>query len=90
MLIVSADSLVLVHHDSQKIKKAVKFNWASGNTAVLDTFSTIQYMAICCLSHANIIMPSAIWLELSNSREALSQVKKMSLRTPEPLYIHTW
>ena len=47
-------------------------------------------MTICCLCHANIIMPSAIWLKLSNSRVATSQVTKMSLRTPNPLYTHTW
>ena len=63
--------------------------WASANK-VLDTFSTIQYMAICCLCHANIIMLSAIWLELSNPRVAPSQVTKMSLRTPDPLFTHTW
>ena len=57
-LISKADDLVLVHHDSQKIKKTIIY-WASGNR-VLDTFSMIQYMTICCLCHANIIMPSAI------------------------------
>ena len=66
-----------------------KLYWASGNK-VLDTFSTIQCMTICCLCHANIVMPSAIWLELSNLRVAPSQVTQMSLRTPDPLYTHTW
>ena len=72
-----------------KDQEGHKLHWASGNK-VLDTFSTIQYMTICCLCHANIIMPSAIWLELSNLRVALFQVTKMSLRTPDPLYTHTW
>ena len=31
----------------------------------------IQYMTICCLCHSNVIMPSAMWLELSNSRVAI-------------------
>ena len=85
----NANGLVLVHHDSQKNKKAVNFI-GPVVTKVLDTFSTIQYMTICCLYHANIIMPSAIWLKLSNSRVAPSQETKMSLRTPGPLYTHTW
>ena len=79
VLISSADGLVLVHHDSQKIKKTVKIYWDSGNK-VLDTHFPIQYMTTSCLWHANIIMPSAIW----------SQVTKMSLRTPDSLYTHTW
>ena len=58
--------------------------WASCNKV----FSTIQYMTICCLCHANIIMPSAIWLELSNSRVALSQVTKISLNTRPSLYTY--
>ena len=66
-----------------------KLYWASGNK-VLDTFSMIQYMTICCLCHANITMPSAVWLELSNSRVAPSKVTKMSLRMPDSLYTHTW
>ena len=72
-----------------KDQEGRKLHWASGNK-VLDTFSTIQYMTICCLCHANIIMPSAIWLELSNWRVAPSQVIKMSLRTPDPPYTNTW
>ena len=90
ILISNADSLVLVYHDSQKIKKAVKLIGPVSGNKVLDTFSMIQYTTIRCLCHANIIMPSAIWLELSNSRVAPSQVTKMSLRTPDPLYTHTW
>ena len=61
-----------------------KIYWACGNR-VLDTFSMFQYMTICCLCHVNIIMPSAIWLELSNSRVAPSKVTKMSLRAPDLL-----
>ena len=38
---------MLVYHDSQK--KAINFK-------VLDTFSTIQYITICCLCHANAII----------------------------------
>ena len=38
-------------------------------------------MTISCLRHANII--------LSNLRVAPSQVTKMSLRSPDPLYTHT-
>ena len=40
ILISNADGLVLVHHDSQKIKKAVKIYWDSGNK-VLDTHSPV-------------------------------------------------
>ena len=47
-------------------------------------------MTVCCLCHASIIMPSAIRLELSKSRVALSQVSKMSLRTPDPLYTQSY
>ena len=47
-------------------------------------------MTICCLCHANIIMLSAIWVELSNSSVAPSQVTNMSHRTPDPLHTHTW
>ena len=36
-----------MHRDLQKIKKA------SGNK-ILETLSTIQYMTICCLCHANV------------------------------------
>ena len=42
VLISSADGLVLVHHDSQKIKKTVKIYWDSGNK-VLDTLSDSIY-----------------------------------------------
>ena len=72
-----------------KDQEGHKTYWASGNR-VLDTFSTIQYMTICCLCNANIIMLSAIWVELSNSRVAPSQVTKMSHRTPDPLHTRTW
>ena len=57
ILISKSKCWLLVHHDAQKIKKVIKIYWASGNK-VLDTFSTIQYMIICCLCHANIIMLS--------------------------------
>ena len=73
----------------KKIKKAIIPIGPVVNR-VPDTFSTIQYMTICCLCHANIIMLSAIWVELSNSRVAPSQVPKMSHRTPDPLYTHMW
>ena len=72
-----------------KDQEGHKIYWASGNN-VLDIYSTIQYMTICCLCHANIIMLSAIRLELSILRVAPSQVTKMSLRTPDPFYTHTW
>ena len=60
-----------------KDQEGRKLYWASGNK-VLDTFSS---MTICCLCHANVIMPSAMRLEFSNSRVAPSQVTKMSLTT---------
>ena len=85
-----ADSLESVHYDSQKIKKATKFIRPVVAIKVLDTFSTIQNMKFSSLRHANIIMPSAIWLELSNLRVTLSDVTKMSLRTLYPLYTCTW
>ena len=72
-----------------KDQEGHKIYWASGNR-VLDTFSTIQYMTICCLCHANVIMPSAMWLEFSNLRVAPSQVTKMSLTTLDLFYTHTW
>ena len=80
-----ADSL-----EPQKIKKATKFIRPVVAIKVLDTFSTIQNMKFSSLRHANIIMPSAIWLELSNLRVTLSDVTKISLRTPYPLYTCTW
>ena len=85
----NANGLVLAHHDLQTIKSAVKIYWASGNN-VLDTFSTFQFVTICCLCHANIMMPSEIcqWLELSNLRVAPSQVTKMPLRALDPLYTY--
>ena len=52
MLIANAVGLVLVHHDSQKIKKAIKIYLASGNK-VLDIFSAIQYETISCLHIIN-------------------------------------
>ena len=69
-----------------KDQEGHKIYWASGNR-VLDTFSTIQYMTICCYCHVNVIMPSrsVIWLEVSNLRVAPSKVTKTSLRTPDPL-----
>ena len=57
-------------------QEGLKFYLASGNR-VLDTFSMMQYITICCLCHTNIIMPSAVFLELSNSRVAPSQVTKI-------------
>ena len=69
-----------------KDQEGGKIYSASGNK-VLDTFSTIQYVTICCLCHANIIMPSAIWLELSNLRVALSQVTKCHSEH-QSLFIH--
>ena len=69
-----------------KDQECCKIYWASGNR-VLDTFSMIQYMTICCLCHVNIIILSAIWLELSNSRVAPSKVTKMLLRRPG-LFLH--
>ena len=80
-----ADSL-----EPQKIKKATKFIRPVVAIKVLDTLSTIQNMTFSSLRHANIIMPSAIWLELSNLRVTLSDVTKMSLRTPYPLNTCTW
>ena len=85
-----ADSLEPVHYDSQKIKKATKFIGPVVANKVLDTFSTIQNMKFSCLHYANVIMPSAIWLQLSNLRVTLSDVTKMSLRTPYPLNTCTW
>ena len=45
-----------MHHDLQKIKKAVNFirPVVSLVPKILETFSTIQYMTICCLCHANV------------------------------------
>ena len=48
----------------------------------------IQYMTICCLCHVNIIMPSAIWLELSNSRVAPSKVTKCRSEHQAFFYTH--
>ena len=69
-----------------KDQEGRKLYWASGNK-VLDTFSS---MTICCLCHANVIMPSAMRLEFSNSRVAPSQVTKMSLTTLDLFYTHMW
>ena len=49
ILISKADGLVFVHHDSQKVKKAVKIYWDSGNK-VLDTHSLIQTLACAMLT----------------------------------------
>ena len=54
---------------------------------MLDTFSTIQPLAYAMLTYFAF---SAIRLELSNLRVALSQATKMSLRTPVPLYTHRY
>ena len=71
---------IMIHKDQE----GRKLYWASGNK-VLDTFSS---MTICCLCHANVIMPSAMRLEFSNLRVALSQVTKMSLTTLDLFYTH--
>ena len=67
-----------------------KLHWASGNKVVDPyslRFNICQSVAYDMLTQ---MMASAIWLELSNLRVALPKWQKMSLRTPDPLYIHTW
>ena len=71
-----------MQHDSQKIKKAVNF---IGPVVTRYSFSSVT---ICCLCHANVIMPSAMRLEFLNSRVAPSQEKKMSLTILDLFYTH--
>ena len=73
-----------------KDQEGHKIYWASGNR-VLDAFSTIQYMTICCLCHVNIIMPSAIWLELALKFESGSvQNDKNVAQNTRPSFTHMW
>ena len=73
-----------MHHDSQKIKKAVNF---IGPVVTRYSFSS---ETICCSCHANVIMPSAMRLEFLNSRVAPSQEKKMSLTIFLYTYVKVW
>ena len=65
---------IIFHKRSRKSK----IYWANGSLR-------LKNMTVSCLPHANIIMPSAMWLELSNLRVTHPMKQEMSPRTPDLL-----